>query len=593
MWLTSQSLGNGSLTGKYNFRHVLLTTDANGQVSQAQSLAGSATFDGAGKYTFQGQQTTGATGAAALTGSGVYAVQPSGLFTMTNPQNAVLNINGRLGAGLLLGSSTEAPAVSATTLDLFVAIPAPPANAVSTATLNGTYQVATLEFPGGAAAQVRSTAFNWVSNGLGSLGNPNVVGHAANFSPGVINQTVNGATYTLAADGTGTASFGASNANQLLSGTRTIYISADGNIVIGGTTTAGGHDFLIAVKALSGTATAGSLTGYFYTAGLAFGALSAYAGSSNSPGAGSILFNRRYHAPGTAIDFTGVMPYTMNPDGTGVSQQLRIAVGAAGKAFFAAGIGDFDAANFELDLAIQAPPITGSGVYVSPLGVVNAGSLSPVGSAVAPGEYLGIFGTGLAAAAASPSGLPLPLTLGNVQVLINNTAAPLNYVGPNQINALVPFATPVGTATVTVRNNGVNSNVVTVPVAATAPGIFSQSGTSIGAGAIIHPADGSLVNAAKPASRGEIVSIYLTGLGAVTPAVADGAAAGASRTVAQPYVLVGGKVATVQYSGTAPTFAGLYQINIFIPSDAPLGSNIALAIGTNDAFNDQVDIAIR
>lgn len=247
-WLSGQSLGNGSLVGKYYFRHVLLTTDSNGLVSQAMSLAGSATFDGAGKYTFQGQQTIGATGAASFSGSGVYAVQPSGLLTMTNPQRSALMINGRLGAGLLVGSSTEAPVGN--DLDLWVGMPAPlAASPVSNATLNGLYQVATLEFPGGGIAQVRSSAFNWTSNGQGSLGNPRVTGHAANFSPAVINQTVNAATYTISADGSGLAMFGGSSASQLLAGTRTIYISADGNFVIGGTTTAGGHDFLIAVRA--------------------------------------------------------------------------------------------------------------------------------------------------------------------------------------------------------------------------------------------------------------------------------------------------------------------------------------------------------
>ena len=99
--LRGQGLDNKALTGKYYFRHVLLTADATGTPFQASSLAGSMTFDGSGRFTFQGQQTAGAAAPAGLSGSGTYTVKPSGFVSLTNPQRSdlQLQLNARLGMG--------------------------------------------------------------------------------------------------------------------------------------------------------------------------------------------------------------------------------------------------------------------------------------------------------------------------------------------------------------------------------------------------------------------------------------------------------------------------------------------------------------
>ena len=76
---------------------------------------------------------------------------------------------------------------------------------------------------------------------------------------------------------------------------------------------------------------------------------------------------------------------------------------------------------------------------------------------------------------------------------------------------------------IVVNNNGTNSNTVTVPVAATSPGVYTLDQSGSGAGAILH-ADFSLVNAGNPAAAGETVLVYLTGMGTVTPNVNDGTA---------------------------------------------------------------------
>ena len=216
--------------------------------------------------------------------------------------------------------------------------------------------------------------------------------------------------------------------------------------------------------------------------------------------------------------------------------------------------------------------------------MVNAASFAPPGNPIAPGQFISLYGTGLAKStqAGTP---PYPATLNGVTVLINNKAAPLHFVSAGQINALVPYSTTGTSATIVVQNSGASSNTVTVPLAATAPGVYSLDGTGSGGGSILH-ADFGLVTAARPAAPGETVLVYLTGMGAVNPPVADGTSGSAGqlyRAASEATVLVGRKQATVAYNGLAPGFPGLYQLNVTLPSFLAASGNLPLAIQTSNA----------
>jgi uncharacterized protein (TIGR03437 family) len=165
-------------------------------------------------------------------------------------------------------------------------------------------------------------------------------------------------------------------------------------------------------------------------------------------------------------------------------------------------------------------------VFLNPQGVVNAASSAPFTSPVAPGEFITLYGTGMASQTATAFSLPFPINLGGVTVTVNGVAAPLVYVSPTQISAVVPYSTPTDDSFVNVQVNnfGTPSNVVQVYSGYASPGIFTVPSGGIGNGAILH-ADYSVVTSAKPAKVGETVLIYLSGLGPVTPAVAAGAAA--------------------------------------------------------------------
>ena len=311
-------------------------------------------------------------------------------------------------------------------------------------------------------------------------------------------------------------------------------------------------------------------------------------------GQGKLTWSKRFKALGAgAFDFTGVNSYALGADGSGTVDLTQVSLGAGGKAFTGAAINPIDSGAYEIYFGVQAPAQAGTGVFLNPLGVVNAASSAPAGNPISPGEFVTLYGTGLAKSdqTAAP---PYPASLNGVSVLINSKPAPVYFVSSGQLNVLVPFATTGPTATIVV-NNGVNSNTVTVPVAATSPGIFTIDQSGSGGGAILH-ADYSLVNAAKPAAAGETVLIFLTGMGTLTPGLTDGTAGNATtlyRADADVVVYVGGQPATVLFKGLAPGFPGLYQLNVTLPLGLKGPGNLPLAIQTLNAYHDQVDIPIQ
>jgi len=590
--ISAQTLTNQALNGKYFFRHVSLGTDgvSSSNLTDPRSLLGTITFDGSGHYSFTGQQVVANNAPAPAAGSGTYSVDPGGFVSLDSTLRAGARINARYGPEALIGSATE---TTDNTFDLFVAIPAPS----GAAALSGPFWAVTLEFPGGTAANARNTQFSLNTATGGRLADFSVTGHAANLSQGrPVTQQVTGATYTLNADGTGAASFGSAAATQLISGSKSVYLSASGNVLIGGSPTTGSHDFLIAVKAVSG-ATNATWNATFWGAGLRVdsSAVYGYSGSLAARGTGKVTWTKREKALGAGVfDFTGINSYSLNADGSGSMELTQVGLGAGGKAFVGSSISQNDTAAYEVFFGLQVPSLSGAGVFLNPLGVVNAASSAPPGNPISPGQFIALYGTGLAKSnqTATP---PYPPTLNSVTVLVNNKQAPLYFVSPGQINALVPYSTSGTTATIVVQNSGVNSNTVTVPVAPTAPGVYSLDFSGSGPGAILH-ADYGLVNSARPAAPGEIVLIYLTGMGAVNPPVNDGAAGGSNplnKSVSDVVVWVAGQQGTVLYNGLAPGFPGLYQINVTLPTFLSGGGNLPLAIQTTNAYHDQVDIPIQ
>lgn len=591
----AQTLSDQGLNGKYYFRHISLGTDGvnSGSLTDPRTLTGTITFDGRGGYSSIGQLLTGMNAGVSQAKEGKYSLDAGGFLSLDSPLRDGAKINARFGTEAVIGSSTES---TDNTYDMFVAIPAPSGGAV----FSGPYNCMSLEFPGGTTANMRSTQFPLRQSLPGNFERIPVFGHAAGISLGrPVKQEVTGATYTMGADGLGSITAGSANNAQLLSGGRTLYLSASGNIVLGGSTAAGGHDIVIGVKALSG-ATNATWSADFWGAGLRVdpNAVAGYSGALSTRGSGKLTWSKRFKALGAdgkgTVDFTGTNSYTLGQDGNGTADFSQVALGGAGKAFAGAAIHSNDPGAYEIYFGVQVPALAGTGVFLNPLGVVNAASSAPPGNPISPGEFVTLYGTGLAKSTQTAVP-PYPTSPNGVSVLINNKLAPIYYVSPGQLNVLVPFATTGPMATIVVQNNGVNSNTVTVPVTATSPGIFTLDKSGSGGGAILHAADYSLVNAANPAIGGEQVLIYATGLGTVTPGLDDGTAGNINtfyRTDAEVAVYVGGQPAKVEFKGLAPGFPGLYQLNVTLPQFLKASGNLPLAIQTLNAYHDQVDIPI-
>jgi uncharacterized protein (TIGR03437 family) len=258
------------------------------------------------------------------------------------------------------------------------------------------------------------------------------------------------------------------------------------------------------------------------------------------------------------------------------------------------------------------PPNSSLSVVIA--GITNGASFAKDASGevspVAPGSLVSIFGSYPGAVLASAATIPFPISLGGVSVTFDGTPARLSVVVPTgafpQINAQVPFEVlsagqASGTSSVVVTVNGVSSPPQSVSIVAAAPGIFTIP--PIGQGnaifAFVDPADNTAKIAAPvsasasigyptaPIPVGQGGLFYATGLGAMTPPVADGsgtcpAANGLCNANAMPSVLVGGVTAQIQFAGQAPGFPGVDQVNIVIPNGAPTGDAVPLQIQTAD-----------
>ena len=586
-------LTDASVSGNFFFRHVQLTSDTLGNISNTSCALGTMTFDGAGHYNLNAVQTVGNQNATTLTGQGSYSVASGGLMTLGNPQRNNFTINARIGTEAIVGSTTES---GDNTFDFFIAVPAAtPAQAA--ASFSGTYYVTTLEFPLSVQTNVKSANFTLAPEGNGLFAPIVGVGHALNVSAGQIsNFTIASSGYVLQNDGTAQANFG--SLSNYLNGAKDILISASGNIILGGSILAGGQDLLIGVKAFSGTPAISNLTGLYFTGGLRYDALnkitSGYSGSFDAvPSLARAGVYQRFHQTSAVYDYTGYQDFTLNSSGTYTAAVFNIlGLGVNGGAFIATDVASqADAQGFSIDFGIAADSLAGSGPYIHPNGVLNGASFAPASAPIAPGEFVTIFGSGLADAefATTP---PYPTTLGGVGITVNGVSAPIYYVSATQVNFLVPFSATGAAATVVLINNGKTSNTVTVPLAATAPAVFTLDSSGIGPGAILHSSSNKPVNSASPAKAGETVSIYLTGLGAVSPAVPDGVA-GSSKITSNLTVTIGTAKASVTYAGLAPGFPGLYQINLLIPSSLKTTGNIGVLIQAGAAYAEQATIAIQ
>ena len=220
-------------------------------------------------------------------------------------------------------------------------------------------------------------------------------------------------------------------------------------------------------------------------------------------------------------------------------------------------------------------------------GIVDGASFT-AGRAVAPGSIVSIFGENLSDNAASASQLPLPLGIDSVAFSFDVVSAGVSlpahffYVSPTQINIQIPWELAAySSATVKAYINFTYGPEYTLNLATYSPGFFAYQSNGQTLAAALDSAN-HLVSSSNPVAPGSTVQLFLNGLGPVNNQPADGWAAtdASSTTMSTPSILIGGQSATVSFSGLAPNFVGLYQVNAVVPSGIGAGlQQITCSIG--------------
>jgi uncharacterized protein (TIGR03437 family) len=232
-------------------------------------------------------------------------------------------------------------------------------------------------------------------------------------------------------------------------------------------------------------------------------------------------------------------------------------------------------------------------------GVVSAASFA-ANAPLAPGGFTSIFGANFAAGPSSAGSLPLVTTLGGTQAILAGEALPLFFTSSGQINAIIPYdIAPNATQQLIVQQNLAYSLPEPVTLAPAQPGVFTQdqSGMGIGVIVVVQP-DGTQfeIDSSHAATAGDALVIYCAGLGAVNPLVATGSAAPTSslaKTSNTVTVTIGNQPAQVLFAVLAPGFAGLYQVNVLVPSGITPAVNVPVILAQGGLASPPVTIPIQ
>ncbi|MBM3811272.1 MAG: CHRD domain-containing protein [Acidimicrobiia bacterium] len=237
---------------------------------------------------------------------------------------------------------------------------------------------------------------------------------------------------------------------------------------------------------------------------------------------------------------------------------------------------------------------TGTALGRPVLGAAVAATNDPAGTTGAPGGLVSIYGINLASVAAGLSawqGAVIPSSLNGVSVTVGGRPAPLLFVSSGQINLQVPLDVVSGMRPIVVTAGGQASAPFNMQIAANAPSIFFHPGGGI----VVKNADFSLVTADNAASAGEILVIYMTGMGQTAPPIFTGRLVGPATPLpvtAQPAVTIGGATAEVIYSIASPGFVGLNQVAVRMPAGIAAGT-APVIVRIGPAVSNTVNIAVR
>ena len=360
-----------------------------------------------------------------------------------------------------------------------------------------------------------------------------------------------------------------------------------------------------------GSAIALDSTGAVYVAGMTNstdfplqGALqSKMAGSGGTNFVGGDAFVAKLDPTGAQLLFSTYL------GGAGADGAMGLLVDPAGNVVVMGSTGSSDFPVVATSQTASKPTFSGGSAdaFIAKISGLNSGPgiggianvASYAANAVAPGEVVTIFGTGigptnLVTAQLDPTTGLVANKLANTQVLFDGVPAPLVFVSATQSCAVVPYGV-AGHATTKVQvvYNQVTSAALTMPVVAAVPGLFSANSSGSGAGAIYNQ-DGTLNSVSNPAAENSTVILFGTGQGALSPALPDGTLV--TTTLPTPTQNVGVTfdgipAASIAYQGPIPQLVvGFWQLNVVLPPS--LGSGTHAVIVTVGSAQSQANLTV-
>jgi uncharacterized protein (TIGR03437 family) len=293
---------------------------------------------------------------------------------------------------------------------------------------------------------------------------------------------------------------------------------------------------------------------------------------------------------GRSVLFSELVPNGMagqdlalNPDGS-----LTVIGPPEGVAFNAA---------VSTGFVLRQPRAAPTGVSI--LGVADSAAHA-VNNVIAPGEFISIYGNGLGPAA----GVGLEIdsngrvanALGGTEVSFGGVLAPLYYAAENQINVLVPYEVAAGTqVNMKISTVAGSSQILPLQVVAAQPNIMA-----------VLNSDGSRNSSSNPASPGDMITILVSGAGALNPQLPDGAIAASPAPApaanvqvdfhftlfafclvdCPPNIGIGTLAATPAYAGGIPgTVIDMLRVDVTVPANlymaGPPPFGVAVAVGNS------------
>ncbi len=588
----AQSPNSALLNGPYHFVQISIPEDA---AAPARNLGGSISFDAAGAYRIQGKLGIGGEAAADFELDGTYRIVPSGdailLSDPAQPENQ-LELRFTDGAAILIGSSIPSGGDSS---EMFLALKAPLLDGQPNAALKGLYAASYLGLRDGLRAGLASAFVELTADGSGRFTNSSLTGHAAAIDDVNRAETTAGSTYALRADGSGTAQF--AEPSDILSGVRNIMVSAGGDYLLAYSIEPGRRDILFAVRKSSETAFFQFRGDYRIAEMLAENSFvfrpgeartGAAAGIVRSDGASNVVVSEQVRIGGRQTGLTTLNRYSLGTTGSfgpALTPSVNnFALSANAAVFVGAQIAAPGSLTLEHGVfaGLRVPFRQLSEVpFLNPAGIANLTTPSLPALSVAPGALVSLTGDRLANSSASAGDGSSPLELEGVRVLLTGENVPpqplpLRMISPRRIDVRIPDSFPPGRAALQVENNGALSNLVDTAVSVSALTLAAASIDGRGLAAAAH-SDNAPVTSERPASPGETVTLYLTGLGA---------------RISEVQVLFDGAPGEVLFAGPAPAYPGIDQINVTLPGNLSTRGSAAVAVAATGSFNDLAELPV-